>query len=195
MCVRGDQSVPSGSLTPCHLSHLTTSALSPNSQRTTGSFHVILQKHSFSDAVLVAEKRAVTEGILTDEEFKSILTQFKPLITDVEARNRCKRCSIVPTSIVVAACAAYGRCQQTIALMKALEQLPRLWQLQIEQVRLLLLSHTAFFHRLHLLRHVYPLSLPHRSNRVLDSSGIPDWTRTSLQRRRARLSTWRQSLP
>ena len=102
-------------------------------QRTTGSFYSILQKHSFDDAVMACEKKAVTDGILLEAEFVAIKDSFKPLIQDVEARNRVKRCSIVPTSVVVAACAAYGRCAQTVALMRALKQLPRVWQLQMEQ--------------------------------------------------------------
>ena len=104
----------------------------PPLQRTTGSFHAILQKHSFDDAVMACEKRAVADGILTESEFAAIKDSFKPLIEEVEARNRVKRCSIVPTSVVVAACAAYGRCEQTVALMRALKQLPRVWELQLQ---------------------------------------------------------------
>ena len=81
----------------------------------------------------MCEKGAVATGILAEEEQKTILAAFRPLVPDVEARNRVKRCSVVPVSVVVAACAAYGRCAPTVALMKALEQLPRVWQLQMEQ--------------------------------------------------------------
>ena len=75
----------------------------------------------------------MTEELLTEEDFKSILTAFKPLVVDVESRNRVKRCSLVPVSIVVAACAAFGRTPQTVALLRALHQLPRVWELQLEQ--------------------------------------------------------------
>ena len=57
-------------------------------QRTTGAFHVLLQKHSFDDAVFVCQKSEVVEGRLREEDFKTILSQFKPLIEDVESRNR-----------------------------------------------------------------------------------------------------------
>jgi hypothetical protein len=105
-------------------------------QRTTGALFELLKRNSFEDAVLVCEKKAVTDGILTEEEFGTVKTSFKPLVVDVEARNRVKRCSLVPVSVVVAACAAHGRCAQTVALMRALQQLPRVWELQIEQERL-----------------------------------------------------------
>ena len=81
----------------------------------------------------MCEKRAVAAGTLTEQEKGSILEAFRPLVLDVEARRRVKRCSLVPVSVVVAACTAYGRCASTVALMKALKQLPRLWQLQLEQ--------------------------------------------------------------
>ena len=102
-------------------------------QRTTGALFELLKRNSFEDAVLVCEKATVAAGTLTEEEKKTILDAFKPLIQDVEARNRVKRCSIVPVSVVVAAAAAYGRCAQTVALMSALHQLPRVWELQIQQ--------------------------------------------------------------
>jgi hypothetical protein len=35
--------------------------------------------------------------------------------------------------VAVAACAAYGRCSQTVALLTVLKQLPRVWELAIEQ--------------------------------------------------------------
>ena len=105
----------------------------PPTERTTGAFNILLHRNSFDDAVLVAQRSAVTSGILTDLEFKAVLDAYRPLITDPESINRVKRCSIVPVSIVVAACAAYGRCAQTVALMNALHQLPRVWALQLEQ--------------------------------------------------------------
>ena len=97
---------------------------------------------------------------MSEEDFKTILSQFKPLIEDVESRNRVvgvdipthapcctlpyivyslvyiavqKRCSIVPVSIVVAALTAYGRCEQSVALLRAMDQLPRVWALTLEQ--------------------------------------------------------------
>ena len=102
-------------------------------QRTTGAFHCILQKYSFEDAVLVCQRSTVTAGVLTDEELKTILSECRPLVQDVEARSRIKRCSIVPVSIVVAACNGYGRCVQTVALLTSLHQLPRVWELALEQ--------------------------------------------------------------
>ena len=102
-------------------------------QRTTGALFELLKRNSFEDAVLVCEKATVAAGTLTADERSIILDAFKPLIQDVEARNRVKRCSIVPVSVVVAAAAAYGRCAQTVALMSALHQLPRVWELQIQQ--------------------------------------------------------------
>jgi hypothetical protein len=102
-------------------------------QRTTGAFHLVLVKHSFDDAVLNVQRSQVTAGLLEEEELKTILRECKPLIADVEARNRIKRCSIVPLSIVVAACSAYGRCPSTVALLKTLEQMPRVWELALEQ--------------------------------------------------------------
>ena len=105
-------------------------------QRTTGAFHAILQRHSFEDAVLVCQKSAVAAGTLTEAELKAVLAQFRPLVDDIEARNRIKRCSLVPVSVAVAACAAHGRCAPTVALLRALRQLPRVWELQLEQEQL-----------------------------------------------------------
>ena len=102
-------------------------------QRTTGAFHMLLQRNSFDEAVLVSEKAKVDSGTLTAEEHRGILDACKPLVDDVEARNRIKRCSVVPVSVVTAACAAFGRCAQTVALLRALKQLPRVWELQLEQ--------------------------------------------------------------
>ena len=102
-------------------------------QRTTGAFHSILQKNSFDDAVLVVEKRSVEEGTLLQEERRIILSTFAPLVPDVEARNRVKRCSLVPVSVVVAAAGAHGRCAETVSLLTALHQLPRAWKLAVEQ--------------------------------------------------------------
>ena len=74
-------------------------------------------------------------GILLEDEFRALKDAFKPLVEDVEARNRVKRCSLVPVSVVVAACGAYGETAQTVALLRALHQLPRQWALQMEQER------------------------------------------------------------
>jgi hypothetical protein len=63
----------------------------PSLQRTTGAFHVLLQKHSFDDAVLCCQRSAVAAGTITDEEFDQIKNQYKPLVADVEARNRVVR--------------------------------------------------------------------------------------------------------
>ena len=56
-------------------------------QRTTGSFHAILQKHSFADAVLVAERKAVAAGLLTDDELAAVLHAFRPLVA-IDALRR-----------------------------------------------------------------------------------------------------------
>ena len=104
-----------------------------DTQRTTGAFHSILQKNSFDDAVLVVEKRSVEEGTLLQEERRIILSTFAPLVPDVEARNRVKRCSLVPVSVVVAAAGAHGRCAETVSLLTALHRLPRAWKLAVEQ--------------------------------------------------------------
>jgi hypothetical protein len=101
-------------------------------QRTTGSFKALLERLSLADAVLVAEKRACPD-LMSVDELRTLLDAFKPLVDDVEARNRVKRCSLMPVSVVAAACSAYGRCAATVALMKALHQLPRAWGLAEEQ--------------------------------------------------------------
>ena len=44
-----------------------------------------------------------------------------------------KRCSIVPVSVVIAACNVYGRCEQTVSLLQSVGELPRLWALSLEQ--------------------------------------------------------------
>ena len=75
----------------------------------------------------------MTEGTLLEEELKIIFSQFAPLIPDVESRKRVKRCSLVPVSVVVAACQGYGRCRETISLLTSLHQLPRVWELAMEQ--------------------------------------------------------------
>jgi hypothetical protein len=102
-------------------------------QRTTGAFFELLKRNSFEDAVFVVQKSAVVQNKLTSEEAVVIFNAFKPLVLDVEARNRVKRVSLVPMSVVVAACGVFGRCAQTVALLKALNQLPRVWALQLEQ--------------------------------------------------------------
>ena len=101
-------------------------------QRTTGSFRALLDRLSLGDAVLVCQKAAVPD-LLGAETLRMILDAFRPLIEDIESRRRVKRCALVPVSVVVAACAAYGRCAATVALMKALRQLPRAWSLLEEQ--------------------------------------------------------------
>ena len=101
-------------------------------QRTTGALHELLKRNSFEDAVLVCEKKTVTAGTLTEGEFTAIKRALAPLL-DIEARNKVKRCSLVPVSIVVAACAARGRRPQTVALLTSLQQVPRVWQLKMEQ--------------------------------------------------------------
>ena len=105
----------------------------PWTQRTTGAFYELLKRNSFEEAVLVVQKSALAAQLLLEAEYKPILQECKPLVQDVEARNKVKRCSLVPVPVVVAACAAYGRCPQTTALLSALRQLPRVWQLQQEQ--------------------------------------------------------------
>jgi len=102
------------------------------SQRTTGSFKALLERLSLSESVLMVEKRSVP-GLMSETTLRVLLDAYKPLVQDVEARNRVKRCAIVPMSVAIAAASAYGRCEQTVALMRGLNQLPRLWQLQIEQ--------------------------------------------------------------
>jgi hypothetical protein len=111
-----------------------TPGLPCSTQRTTGAFNALLAKHSFDEAVLCCQKSAVESGLLTEQEFAEVKGAMAPLL-HVEARNRVKRVSLCPVSVVVAAFSAYGRCEQTIALLQALEALPRLWQLHMEQER------------------------------------------------------------
>jgi hypothetical protein len=57
-------------------------------QRTTGAFYALLQKLSFDESVFCCQRSAVTTGTLTDDEFILVKNNFKPLIANVEARNR-----------------------------------------------------------------------------------------------------------
>ena len=65
-------------------------------QRTTGAFHTILQRNSFDDAVLVAQRSAVVAGTITEDDLKTILFAFRPLIPDVEARSKAVRSTPPP---------------------------------------------------------------------------------------------------
>ena len=109
--------------------------ISPVAQRTTGAFHAVLERNSFEDAVLVVQ-RSATPDLLTADEVSDLIGAFRPLVADIEARARVKRCSIVPVSVVVAACSAMGRTPATVALLQALQQVPRVWELALEQVAL-----------------------------------------------------------
>ena len=99
--------------------------------RTTGAFNVLLQRNSLQEAVMVVEKAAVDKQLVTEEERETIMESFKNLL-DVSSRNRVKRCSIVPTSVVTAAAQHFGRCSATSELLRTLNTEPRHWQVADE---------------------------------------------------------------
>ena len=101
--------------------------------RSTGAFANHLEACSMADAILVAEKAAVTSGVLLQEEFEAVLATMRPLIEDVESRMKVRKCSLVPLTITTSALAELGRSDATTAILKALNKLPKKWQLEIEQ--------------------------------------------------------------
>ena len=100
--------------------------------RTTGAFNVLLQRHTLQDSILVVEKAAVDKQMITEEERGNVMESFK-LLLDVSARNRVKRCSLVPTSVVASACQHFGRCNATVKILQSIGSQPRQWELQAEQ--------------------------------------------------------------
>ena len=54
-------------------------------------------------------------------------------LVDIEARGRVRKASLVPVTIAVSALTEFGRTDATSAMLKALNKLPKKWQLEIEQ--------------------------------------------------------------
>ena len=74
---------------------------------------------------------SVTDGLVTEQEYAFVLQLFRASVADPEARARVRNVSLCPVSVASAACQAYGRCDQTVKLLKGLSALPKRW----EQVR------------------------------------------------------------
>lgn len=52
---------------------------------------------------------------------------------DSQARRRVRQCSMIPLSVCVSALTTHGRNDGTVAVLKQIKALPRLWQMEIEQ--------------------------------------------------------------
>ena len=99
--------------------------------RSTGAFANHLSRCTMRDAVLVAEKRCVEAGTLTDDEVKLALDEMKRLV-DAEAKGRVRKASLVPVTVCCASLTEFGRTDATSALLKAMNKLPKKWQMEIE---------------------------------------------------------------
>ena len=57
---------------------------------------------------------------------------MRPLIEDVESRNKIRKASLVPLTIATSALVEMGRQASTSALLSALNKLPKVWRMQAE---------------------------------------------------------------
>ena len=62
----------------------------------------------------------------------AVLAAMRPLIEDVESRNKIRKASLVPLTIATSALVEMGRQASTSALLSALNKLPKVWRMQAE---------------------------------------------------------------
>ena len=91
----------------------------------------LLGRTSMQAAPICLGRVSVTDGLVTEQEYAFVLQLFRASVADPEARARVRNVSLCPVSVASAACQAYGRCDQTVKLLKGLSALPKRW----EQVR------------------------------------------------------------
>ena len=111
--------------------------------RSTGRFALHLGKCSMADSVLVCDKAAIEEEVIMQDEFDAgtssqgshcpaVIAAMKTLV-DPESRGRIRKASVVPITPCCSALSEFGRNDATTAMMRALNKLPKKWQLEIEQ--------------------------------------------------------------
>ena len=99
----------------------------------TGAMNKLLGRVSMQESTICLGRASVNDGIVTDDDFAFVLDLFRSTITDPEARARVRNVSLCPTSVSSAAAQAFGRCDRTVALLRALSSLPTRWEQEIER--------------------------------------------------------------
>ena len=100
--------------------------------RSTGAYAAHLSKCSMAQSIMTVEKALVEDKTITQEELDAVFDVMKPLV-DPESRNRLRKVSVVPVTIVAPSLVEFGRTDITSAVLISLKKLPRAWRLAIEK--------------------------------------------------------------
>ena len=102
-------------------------------ESSTGAIQKLLHRISMTDSTLCIGRATVDDGLVTVEEFDTVLHLYKSTIADAEQRARVRNVTVVPITVASAAAQAFGRCPRTTALLRAFSALPKVWEMEEER--------------------------------------------------------------
>ena len=103
-----------------------------------GAIWKALSQAGLESTSLCCAKKAVAEGLLTEEEFAQIMQVFKeslpPSVCDPSSLGRIRSCTLLPLASAAVVCRQYGRSPASTAWLRAFSQpIPDAWLLYEEQ--------------------------------------------------------------
>ena len=96
-----------------------------------GALSAMLHRMSMASSTMTIT-RASIGSLVTDAEFAEILGLFQALLP-IEGRLKVRNLTLVPTPVAVAVATQFGRCDSSVALLRALNSLPTRWAQEMEQ--------------------------------------------------------------
>ena len=103
-----------------------------------GPIYKLLASSGMGSTSLTVNKQAVTDGIITQDEYTAIMSAFKAAlpasVVDPSSLGRIRNCTILPVAAAATIVRLFGRAGPSMAWLRAFSQpIPQSWELRAEQ--------------------------------------------------------------
>jgi hypothetical protein len=105
-----------------------------------GAIWKLLSASGLGSTSLCCSRKAVSDGVITEDEFKQIMSSFKqalpPELCDPSSLGRIRFCTLLPVATAALVCRQHGRSPASIAWLRSFSQpVPESWELHEQAER------------------------------------------------------------